>query len=187
MERSTFQDTTRTVSLLLANTTTMTTTQTTNNHNSTTPWQSSSSRRYVSQWIVPKSIDIPQEDIDISFARSSGAGGQNVNKVNTKVEIRFHVDTAKWIPDEVKQRLKEQQGNRINKDGYLTLASQDYRTQGQNRKAVLGRLEAMILEAYPRPKIRKQRQGISQAAKERNKQDKRRRSEVKSSRRNIDF
>ena len=65
----------------------------------------------------PDDIYIPLDKIDFSFARSSGPGGQNVNKLNTKAEIRFNIQLADWIPNEVKQRLIQYQSNKINKDG----------------------------------------------------------------------
>lgn len=74
-----------------------------------------------------RDIVIPLDAINLSFTRSSGAGGQNVNKVNTKVEIRFHVDSASWIPADWKDRLKQQQGNKINKEGELVVSSQEHR------------------------------------------------------------
>lgn len=152
------------------------------NRNTNTP-----QKRYFSTWNVPKTVDIPQDKLDIQFVRSSGAGGQNVNKVNTKVEIRLDVMSATWIPQEVRERLCQQQSNRINKDGILSLTSQEYRTQGQNKKAALDKLESMILEAWHRPKVRKQRTGISEAAKERNKEFKKKRSEVKKNRKGVDW
>jgi len=140
-----------------------------------------------SEWTVPKSVTVPEDSVEFSYVRSSGAGGQNVNKLNTKAELRFHVMAATWMPKEVRERLVQQQANRINKEGYLTLSSQEYRTQGQNRKDVVQKVESMVLQAWPRPKERKLRKGISKAAKERNKEAKRRRSDVKKNRGRVDF
>lgn len=141
----------------------------------------------ISPWVVPKTIDIPEGGVDITFVRSSGAGGQNVNKVSTKVEVRLHVPTSGgWIPSEVIHRLLDQQANRISKEGILTVTSQEYRTQGQNKKDALDKLKVLILEAWPRPKIRKQRTGVSVRTKERNKELKRQRSATKQNRKRVD-
>lgn len=138
-------------------------------------------------WIVPNKIRIPTDKLNISFTRSSGAGGQNVNKVNTKVELRFHLMEATWIPQEVRQRIKQNQASKMNKDGFIILSSQEFRTQGQNRKDVLDKLQDIILKAYPRPKIRRKRSGISKNAKLKNKENKRRKSDVKKNRKRVDF
>jgi len=138
-------------------------------------------------WTVPKTLSIPLDQLEFSFVRSSGAGGQNVNKLSTKVELRFHVSSANWIPFEVRQRLSSQNANRMNKEGYMTLNSQEFRTQAMNKKDVVNKLEDLVLLAYPRPKVRKMRKGVSQAAKRRNLEDKKRRSSTKQNRKRVDF
>ena len=92
-------------------------------------------------WVVPKTVSIPMDQLNLTFTKSSGAGGQNVNKVNTRVEIRFHVMTASWIPKEVRERLAEQQSSRINKDGMMVVDSQEHRTQGRNREECMKKLK----------------------------------------------
>ena len=64
----------------------------------------------------------------MNHSRSSGPGGQNVNKVNTKVELRFAIDDAVWLPDDVRQRLREQRPQNITKDGEFVVVSQEHRT-----------------------------------------------------------
>jgi ribosome-associated protein len=88
---------------------------------------------------------------------------------------------------EVRERLKQQQANRINKEGYLALQVQEYRTQVQNRKAAIAKLAEFLKEAWPRPKLRKQRVGPSKASKERNKEEKQKRSETKARRQKVDY
>lgn len=75
-------------------------------------------------------ISVPKEKLNLSFARSSGPGGQNVNKLNTKVDLRFHVESCDWIPEKVKRRFLEQNKNAINRLGEFHLQSEKTRTQG---------------------------------------------------------
>ncbi|GAX26754.1 peptidyl-tRNA hydrolase ICT1 [Fistulifera solaris] len=156
-------------------------------YSSTTPRNNSNDNSNHDNWKVPEYIDIPEENLDFSFVRSSGAGGQNVNKVNSQVQVRLNVHEAYWIPYEVRQRLLQQQANRISKEGVLTIAAQEHRTQVANRKAAVQKLQNMLLQAWPRPKERRMRQGISIKTKEQRKEFKRRRSDVKEGRKKVDF
>lgn len=69
-------------------------------------------------------VKIPVHELVFNYSRSSGPGGQNVNKVNSKVDLRFNIDGAAWISDETKQRLKDHYAHFINKDGEFYLQSQ---------------------------------------------------------------
>ncbi|KAI9029359.1 hypothetical protein DFJ74DRAFT_482550 [Hyaloraphidium curvatum] len=91
--------------------------------------------------------DIPRDQLSIKFMRSSGPGGQNVNKVSTKVELRFEVDSALWIPDFARAKLKDQEANRINKAGEFVLTSDKYRTQAENIEDAFGKLHEIVQKA----------------------------------------
>ncbi|KAL3783518.1 hypothetical protein HJC23_009483 [Cyclotella cryptica] len=159
------------------------TSRTNNSYNNSTRRFSASSE----DWVVPSVVPIPEESLQISFARSSGAGGQNVNKLNTRVEIRFHVDSASWIPAEVRERLKTNEANRINNEGYFSITCQEYRTQAQNRKEAFKKLQDILKDSWKRPKIRKMRKGLSQKTKENRRDMKRRVAEKKAMRKSVDF
>lgn len=137
--------------------------------------------------IRAKDISIPLDRIEFSFARSSGPGGQNVNKLNTKAEIRFHVNSADWLPTAVRGRLLQYQSNKVNKDGELIITSQENRTQSKNKDDCIEKLKEMIAEAYIEPKDRHMWEGISEKGKVQRRDEKRKRGAVKSSRsRNFD-
>ncbi|KAK8783083.1 hypothetical protein V5799_015574 [Amblyomma americanum] len=94
---------------------------------------------------------IPEGELEISYSRSSGPGGQNVNKVNSKVEIRFHVETASWIPAAGRERLKTQWGHLVNRRGQLVLSCEEERSQHANTRICLERLRALVSEACSPP------------------------------------
>mmetsp|Transcript_916 Transcript_916/g.1180 ORF Transcript_916/g.1180 Transcript_916/m.1180 type:complete len:90 (-) Transcript_916:3528-3797(-) len=88
---------------------------------------------------------------------------------------------------ELRNIISQNEANRINKEGYLVLNSQEHRTQVQNRKDVLDKLKDIVMKAYPRPKLRKMRKGISKKGKAINKENKKRRSDVKKNRGKVDL
>ncbi|XP_026635853.1 peptidyl-tRNA hydrolase ICT1, mitochondrial isoform X2 [Microtus ochrogaster] len=98
------------------------------------------------------SSDIPLDRLSISYCRSSGPGGQNVNKVNSKAEVRFHLASADWIAEPVRQKIALKHKNKINKAGELVLTSEISRYQFRNLAECLQKIRDMIAEASQMPK-----------------------------------
>ncbi|RUS71638.1 hypothetical protein EGW08_020600 [Elysia chlorotica] len=95
---------------------------------------------------------IPIDQLEIATSKSSGPGGQHVNKVNSKVEMRFHLESADWIPAWIKPRLLEQEHGRVTKEGYLVVRSDMTRKQMLNQADCLNKLRNMIYKASELPK-----------------------------------
>ena len=100
---------------------------------------------------ITPDISIDEREIEESFVRSSGPGGQNVNKLSTAVQLRFDVRRSPSLPNDVAIRLMRLAGKRLTKDGVLVIVAQNHRTQERNRAEALGRLVTLVQEAAVRP------------------------------------
>jgi ribosome-associated protein len=111
--------------------------------------------RYTSVMIrITPAISIDETELSESFMRSSGPGGQNVNKVSTAVELRFNAVASPNLSDEVKARLLTLAGQRATKDGVVIITSDTHRSQERNRQEALTRLKDLIVKAAFKPKRR---------------------------------
>ena len=131
---------------------------------------------------VTDHISIDDSEIEENFVRSSGPGGQNVNKLSTAVQLRFDVRRSPSLPNDVAVRLIRLAGRRMTKDGVLVLIAQNHRTQERNRAEAMERLITLIQEASIRPTVRRATKP-TRASKERRIEGKKRRSGIKDMRR----
>jgi len=127
---------------------------------------------------VTDTISIDEEEIEESFVRSSGPGGQNVNKLSTAVQLRFDVRRSPSLPNDVAIRLMRLAGKRLTKDGVLVLIAQNNRTQERNRAEARERLIDLIREASVKPVPRRATKP-TKASKTRRLEGKKLRSNVK--------
>ena len=123
-------------------------------------------------------ISISEERMFFKFSRSSGPGGQNVNKVNSRVTLLFDAANAVEFSDSQKRRILSRLASRVNKDGLIRVVSQKYRTQKANRRAAIERLCGLLREALASEAVRKKTKP-PYAAKEKRLEEKRRRSVLK--------
>jgi ribosome-associated protein len=129
---------------------------------------------------IARDLSIDENDLDISFVRASGPGGQNVNKLSTAVQLRF--DTRRIVlPDDAALRLARLAGQRMTKDGVIVIHAQRFRTQESNRRDAIERLVELLREAMIRP-IPRRPTRPTLGSKKRRLEGKKRRSDVKARR-----
>ena len=133
---------------------------------------------------IKPGLNLPEDEIRFTFSRSGGPGGQNVNKVNTRVTLWFDVSASSSLSDEQKQKLQHRLGNRITRDGTLQIISAQFRTQKANREDALRRFVELVAAAlHERPRRKKTK--IPKRAKEARLQAKKQRGALKTSRKKV--
>ena len=134
---------------------------------------------------ISEQVIIPSREIDIRAVRSTGAGGQNVNKVATAIHLRFDI-LASSLPDFYKEKLLKLSESRISKDGVIVIKAQQFRTQNQNKEDALKRLKNVI-KSVSIPKKKRLATKPTKGAKRRRLDSKAKRSQLKASRKKINY
>jgi ribosome-associated protein len=129
---------------------------------------------------ISRDLAIDLNDIEISFVRASGPGGQNVNKLSTAAQLRFDTRGIA-VPDDARARLNRLAGQRMTKDGVIVIQAQRFRTQERNRADAIDRLLELLREAMTRPTPRRPTRP-TKASKQRRLDSKKRRGDVKARR-----
>ena len=127
---------------------------------------------------VTRTIALQETELEESFVRASGPGGQNVNKVSTAVQLKFDAAQSPALPEDVRVRLLTLAGTRASSEGVITITAQRFRLQSRNRADAQERLVELIREASHKPKPRKATRP-TRASRERRLDGKKQRGEVK--------
>jgi ribosome-associated protein len=131
---------------------------------------------------ITDSIAIEDSELEESFVRASGPGGQNVNKVSSAVQLRFDARRSPSLPNDVAVRLMRLAGSRLTKEGVIVILAQEYRDQSRNREEARERLADLIRQAAVKPTPRRKTK-VPKAAKRQRVDAKKRRGSIKSLRR----
>jgi ribosome-associated protein len=127
-------------------------------------------------------ISIDESELTEDFVRSSGPGGQNVNKLSTAVQLRFDARRSPSLPNDVALRLMRLAGSRVTKDGVIVITAQSHRTQERNRQDARDRLIALIRQAAVVP-VKRRATKPTKASREKRLEKKKRRGDIKGLRR----
>jgi ribosome-associated protein len=127
---------------------------------------------------ITPTVSITENELDFTYIRAEGPGGQNINKVSTAAQLRFDIANSPSLAREAKERLIKLGGRRVTKDQILVIEARRYRTQEQNKEDAIERFRKLVLKALEQPKLRKKTHP-TQASKEKRLKKKKQRGAIK--------
>jgi len=135
---------------------------------------------------INKQLSIPESEFSFVASRSSGPGGQHVNKVSTRITLEFNVKTSPSLSEEQKQKLCDKLASRLTSEGVLQISSQTYRSQTANKREAISRCIELLAEVL-KPRKKRKPVRVSRAAKYARLRAKKHRSEIKKMRGKVDY